>query len=200
MNSRPWLLAACLLALTPTVPRADTIGCSTTQTAALEKAISAAAGFLNSAAVSVGDTADYRRWFGAYDSQRASVVRSNIETLQSHMLIGVVTAVCSANGTNDCEPGHFANVAPDEPYKIYICEGFFELPTFPIHPPLSMENGTQEGTIVHEMTHFDVTNATDDHCYSRSNCEAFAQANPDHAIRNADSYQYFSEDAAANSF
>ena len=59
-----------------------------------------------------------------------------------------------------------------------------------------MEYGSREGTLIHEMSHFNVVADTEDWCYGRSTCSAKARGNPTAALGNADSVQYFAEDAA----
>jgi peptidyl-Lys metalloendopeptidase len=49
------------------------------------------------------------------------------------------------------------------------------------------------GTLIHEMSHFDVVAATDDIVYGQDGARALADSNPDDAIKNADSHEYFSE-------
>lgn len=52
---------------------------------------------------------------------------------------------------------------------------------------------SQAGTLVHEGSHFVATAGTTDFAYGRTECQQLARANPNQAIRNADSYEYFVE-------
>jgi peptidyl-Lys metalloendopeptidase len=49
------------------------------------------------------------------------------------------------------------------------------------------------GTLVHEMSHFTVVAGTDDWAYGQAAAGALAGSNPDRAIDNADSHEYFGE-------
>lgn len=55
------------------------------------------------------------------------------------------------------------------------------------------------GTIVHEHTHFDIYGGTRDHAYGQEPCKALASQDPDTAIANADSHEYFAENNPAQS-
>jgi len=80
-------------------------------------------------------------------------------------------------------------VYPTQPYRIYVCNAFWSAPT----------SGTDSkgGTLVHEMSHFNVTAATDDHVYGQSGAKSLAISNPDQALDNADSHEYFAENTPA---
>jgi peptidyl-Lys metalloendopeptidase len=49
------------------------------------------------------------------------------------------------------------------------------------------------GTLVHEMSHFTVVAGTDDWVYGQAAAAALAGSDPDRAIDNADSHEYFGE-------
>jgi peptidyl-Lys metalloendopeptidase len=51
----------------------------------------------------------------------------------------------------------------------------------------------QAGTLVHESSHFDVIAGTDDVVYGESACQKLAVKDPDTAITNADSHEFFAE-------
>lgn len=50
-------------------------------------------------------------------------------------------------------------------------------------------------TIVHEITHFNRICGTNDYGYGKSFCRNLARTNPNNAVRNADNYCYFAEEA-----
>ena len=79
---------------------------------------------------------------------------------------------------------------------MHYCRPFFSLPSVIGISPTSplLENGTMEGTIIHEVSHFDQTAGTEDYCYSRTDCSRMAMRDPNSARRNADSLQYYAED------
>ena len=78
---------------------------------------------------------------------------------------------------------------PTQPYKIYVCKAFWNAPM----------TGTDSkgGTLVHEMSHFNVVAGTDDHVYGQSGAANLAITNPDLAVQNADSHEYFGENTPA---
>ena len=53
------------------------------------------------------------------------------------------------------------------------------------------------GTLIHEMSHFDVVAGTDDVVYGQSAARNLASTDPDLAITNADSHEYFAENTPA---
>ncbi len=56
-------------------------------------------------------------------------------------------------------------------------------------------NGTdsQGGTLIHEMSHFDVVAKTDDFVYGQAGAKNLAITEPDNAVMNADNHEYFAE-------
>ncbi len=56
------------------------------------------------------------------------------------------------------------------------------------------DNGSQAGTLIHELSHFLVVADTHDHCYSRTECSDMAERDARRARTNADNYQYYVED------
>ncbi|GAB1104211.1 MAG: hypothetical protein Sw2LagTSB_21410 [Shewanella algae] len=84
-----------------------------------------------------------------------------------------------------CKKSYYAYVYPTQPYKIYMCNAFWSAPV----------SGTDSkgGTIVHEMSHFNVVAGTDDIVYGQSGAKSLALSNPAQAIQNADSHEYFAE-------
>lgn len=148
------------------------------------------------AASRVGNTPEYIRWFGPYDAQRAEQVRGAMKTLVNAIRTGAVTPVCETGLESGCNEGEFAWVYPGEAYRLRLCPAFFDLPVLTALSPgaRSSEYGTREGTIIHELSHFNVIAGTEDHCYSRRDCAEMAAEMPGLAIENADSFQYFTED------
>jgi peptidyl-Lys metalloendopeptidase len=148
------------------------------------------------AAANVGENAIYETWFGKFTSQNSELVRSNLKSIVSAIRTGSVTAVCDSVGPDGCEAGTFAWVYPDEPFEVHFCPQFFEMPSMTDYRPGAAkdENGTREGTVVHEISHFQRAASTDDNCYARDVCADMAIRSPQDAVENADSYQYFAED------
>ena len=94
--------------------------------------------------------------------------------------------------TLDCKckkPSVYAYVYPTQPYKIYLCGAFWKAPL--------TGTDSQGGTLIHEMTHFDVVAGTDDWAYGQSAAKALAISDPAKALNNADSHEYFAENTPA---
>lgn len=170
--------------------------CEKTEIASLGDALKGAHNIGLRAAVAVGDTENYRRWFGPYAKANAEVARTTLKAVYSTIATGQVRIICLNASDDGCEDSTYAFVYPDEAFVLNICPQYFELPTMISDRPDSgnMDNGTREGTLIHEISHFIRVAATDDVWYSRSTCQVEAQTDPRSAIRNADTYQYFAED------
>ncbi len=121
----------------------------------------------------------YATWFGSYNSSRWNSVSSNFSAIDSALNNQPLTFDCS------CKKSYYAYVYPTQPYKIYMCNAFWSAPV----------SGTDSkgGTIVHEMSHFNVVAGTDDIVYGQSGAKSLALSNPAQAIQNADSHEYFAE-------
>jgi peptidyl-Lys metalloendopeptidase len=91
---------------------------------------------------------------------------------------------CTCDGVSD-PSSTFAYVYPNQPYTIHVCGAFWQAPV----------SGTDSkgGTLVHEMSHFNVIAGTNDHVYGQSAARNLAKTNPDQAIDNADNHEYFAE-------
>lgn len=162
--------------------------CSTTQMSTAGSAVNAARtysenakGYLNGGAVG----ARYTTWFGAYTSTRYSTARQHFVNIDSAIDQngGQVTINCG------CNQSYYAYVYPTRPYEIFVCKAFWTAPM----------TGTDSkgGTLIHEMSHFNVTAATDDHVYGQTGAKNLAASNPDQALDNADNHEYFAENNPA---
>lgn len=199
---------ACLLAL-PAAAQQQTVSqtvsqaggpafanCEKVEIAAIEAAITGAHDLALQAAVQIGETPEYIRWFGGYSRRNAEVLRRNFKSVYSAIRTQPITGQCLNSWESSCKGGTYAFINRARPFYINFCPPFFRLPTMIGVSPTdsAMENGTQEGTIIHELSHFEETANTDDLCYSRSECMEMARTDPVGALRNADTYQYFAED------
>jgi peptidyl-Lys metalloendopeptidase len=159
-------------------------GCSATQ-------ISGAAAGLSQARVYTEDGKNYLNagtqgpryttWFGAITTTRYNTAKSHFVSIDSAMDQSNNNIIIDCS----CHQNYYAYVYPTQPYRIYVCNAFWSAPT----------SGTDSkgGTLVHEMSHFNVTAATDDHVYGQSAAKNLAITNPDQALDNADSHEYFGE-------
>ncbi len=172
--------------------------CEKTEIADLSAALKGAHNIGLRAAVAIGDTENYRRWFGPYSKQNAETARTTLKSIYSTIATGQIRVICLNQSDDGCEDDTYAFVYPDEAFVLNICPQYFELPTMISAVPgsVEMENGTREGTVIHEISHFIRVAGTDDFWYSRPTCEAEALTDPRSAVRNADSFQYFAEDTS----
>jgi peptidyl-Lys metalloendopeptidase len=155
--------------------------CSNTQQSAILEGLNAAKVMsANSKTYLAGSASTrYNTWFGAYDASRWNTVKSNFTKIDSTLNNEAMTFDCS------CKKSYYAYVYPTQPYKVYMCNAFWTAPV----------TGTDSkgGTIIHEISHFNVVAGTDDIVYGHSGAKSLAISNPSQAIQNADSHEYFAE-------
>lgn len=121
----------------------------------------------------------YSTWFGALDAARGAKVTSNFTAIKDAFENKPVRIDC------DCDEPYFAYVYPARPYTVWVCRAFWA----------AAVTGTDSrgGTLLHELSHFDVVAATDDHVYGQAGAAELARSAPERAINNADSHGYFGE-------
>ncbi|WP_439156113.1 M35 family metallo-endopeptidase [Yoonia sp.] len=186
----------CLLGLAQPAAALGLAGCLPDQARSVETDLRRAKRLTLDAAVAVGDTPDYVRWFGDYTPKNAEIVRANLKAVVVAIRSGAIRVECQAERAAGCTQREYAWVYPGQPYVLRLCPAFFGLPTLHALSPGAQhsDHGTREGTIVHELSHFTRVAGTEDYCYSRTLCKLMAQRDTRRAIINADSYQYFTED------
>lgn len=168
-------------ALTPTYRN-----CSSSRKTSISNALSTSQSYAGNALayLNAGSTgARYTTWFGAYTSSRYSTARSHFSSIDSTIRTKTITFDCG------CTDSAYAYVYPNQPYVVYLCNAFWSAPN----------GGTDSkaGTIVHELSHFNVVAATDDWAYGQTACKNLARNNPKKAVDNADSHEYFAENTPA---
>ena len=125
----------------------------------------------------------YTTWFGVYSLSRYTTVKQNFTDISDAMDNAGITFDCK------CKQNYYAYVYPNDPYKIYLCKVFWQAPL----------SGTDSkaGTLIHEMSHFNVVAGTDDVVYGQAGAMELASEDPNLAITNADSHEYFAENSPA---
>ncbi len=120
------------------------------------------------------------KWFGTYSSTNLSTARSHFSKIANAYNTAALTLDCSCK-----DSGTYAYVYPTQPYKIYLCGAFWNAPM----------TGTDSkgGTLIHEMSHFNVVAGTDDWAYGQSAAASLARSNPTRALDNADNHEYIAE-------
>jgi hypothetical protein len=122
----------------------------------------------------------YTTWFGVFSSPRYNTVRTNFTAISNAMDNANVLFDCTCTQTNV-----YAYVYPNQPYNIYLCGAFWAAPM--------TGTDSKAGTLIHEMSHFNVVAGTDDLAYGQTAARNLAINNPDGAVQNADSHEYFAE-------
>ncbi|NHZ80694.1 peptidase M35 [Massilia sp. CCM 8695] len=156
--------------------------CSSGQQTSINAGVAAAKSMANSGVnyLNSGLTGTrYKKWFGTYSSGRYATVKTHYANIKNALDTKPIVVDCS------CKESYYAYVYPNQPYKIYVCNAFWSAPT----------SGTDSkgGTLVHELSHFNVVGATDDWAYGQSSAASLATSNPTKAVDNADSHEYFGE-------
>ena len=161
--------------------------CSATQQSTLTSAVAAASSMANSSVSYLngisGSTTRFTTWFGAGTSAALSEIRADYAKIKDALDLQPLVLDCS------CKKSYYAYVYPTQPYKIYLCRAFWTAPL----------TGTDSkgGTLIHELSHFNVIAATNDYAYGQTAAKALAISNPQQARDNADSHEYFSENTPA---
>ena len=167
--------------------------CSQTQIDALnaahDAAISLAQESANTMNAAPNNTAGdrYYTWFGIPDSGRQNTVKTHFENIYSTLDTKNITFNCGECSTELPNKYNttYAYVYPTQTYTIYLCGAFWNTTT----------SGTdsQAGTLVHETSHFSIVAGTSDYAYGKTDCKTLAVNNPNNAVFNADSHEYFAE-------
>lgn len=159
-------------------------GCSTTQISGAGSAVSSARSYSENAKgyLSAGTVGPrYTTWFGAYTSSRYATAKQNFVAIDAAMdqSGGQVTIDCG------CNQSYYAYVYPNRPYEIFVCRAFWSAPL--------TGTDSKAGTLIHEMSHFDVVANTDDVVYGQAGAKNLAISDPTSALKNADNHEYFAE-------
>jgi len=141
-----------------------------------------AKGYVNAGTVG----ARYTTWFGTYTSTRYNTIKSHYAAIDTAMDYSSPTVVPNQVTINcGCNQSYYAFVYPDKPYEIHVCKAFWTAP--------ATGTDSKAGTLIHEMSHFNLTASTNDWVYGQTGAKSLAISNPDQAIDNADSHEYFAE-------
>ena len=167
-----------------TINGVTTVGCSSTQITGIGSAITAARNYSENAKGYLNANNQgprYTTWFGAYTSSRYSTATQHFAAIDSAMdqAGGQITINCG------CNQSYYAYVYPTKPYEIFVCRAFWNAPT--------TGTDSKAGTLVHEMSHFNVVAGTDDVVYGQAGAKNLAISDPNGALNNADSHEYFAE-------
>jgi len=126
----------------------------------------------------------YTTWFGTLADAGWSTASGHFVAIESAFQTKPVVVDCKCKKSNI-----YAYVYPTQPYKIYVCGAFWNAPM--------TGTDSKAGTLIHEMSHFNVVAGTDDWAYGQSAAKALAISDPTKALDNADSHEYFAENTPA---
>lgn len=121
----------------------------------------------------------YTTWFGVYDALRYGTVTTHFASIDTAMDTAPVTFNCG------CKKKYYAYVYPNQPYAIYLCKVFWTAPM--------TGTDSKAGTLIHEMSHFNLVASTTDWVYGQTNAKNLAMTSPAKAVTNADNHEYFAE-------
>ena len=154
---------------------------------AAEVMASGAAEALNSTTVGQRAAATrYTTWFGSYLSSRYTTVSTHFNAIQDATANKALKFSC---GSPRCGRTTFAFVYSNSPYEVFLCPAFWGAEL--------TGTDSRAGTIIHELSHFTVLGGTDDHQYGQSSAKQLGATDPNKAINNADSHEYFAENTPA---
>jgi peptidyl-Lys metalloendopeptidase len=164
--------------------------CSTSQTEAISEALSNAKVIASESLSLLSQTPEgsrpnssrYKEWFGEYDGDRYNKVALNFNNIHNTIVDQSITFNCSFI---DCDASTYAYVYAVRPYEIFLCNLFWNAPM--------TGTDSKSGTIIHELSHFNIIAGTRDSVYSQNACRQLAIDNPSVAISTADNHEYFAE-------
>lgn len=163
----------------PWQPRAPTIeGGTTAQRAAVMAAHNGAFSLAHSALDLMVEPAPVTYWFGSIPPLYETVKRTLTEIVG---LLGNITVTYVVGGPL-CKTNIFAYTYYGVP-KIWLCAMFFSAGYSGLD--------SQIGVVIHESSH--VISGTNDTCYGPQEAAKLAASEPELAVRNADNYEYYSE-------
>lgn len=172
------------LVILPFVANAATfLGCSAAQQSQLNEAangaqslVASASSYMNS---HTSSTPRYDTWFGVSTSARHSTVASHYKNINGNNF---------SSFTYDCtctDPAKYGTIHPDVFGEVYLCGAFWRAPM--------TGTDSKAGVLVGLASQFIRNGGNEDYAYGQTACRQLATGNPDAAVLNADSHQYFAE-------
>jgi peptidyl-Lys metalloendopeptidase len=187
IEGRPNARTLAAKTVTPQLASTSYNRCDTTQQGLVAQAVSAASNYANGAVTYLNGTPSatprYTTWFGAYSTSGWNTAKAHFTAIKDVYDTKPITIDCS------CKKKYYAYVYPNDPYRIYVCSVFWQAPM--------TGTDSKAGTLIHEMSHFDVVAGTDDWAYGQSAAKSLAISDPTKALNNADNHEYFAENTPA---
>jgi len=127
----------------------------------------------------------YVTWFGKADAKRQKTVTEGFRKIYDAFENKNISFDCGTCKKDSIYDSTYAYVYADSQYQVYLCGAFWN----------SKSTGTdsQGGTLVHEVSHFNVVVGTNDYAYGQADAKNLAKSTPEKAIKNAENYDYFAE-------
>jgi len=131
----------------------------------------------------------YTEWFGAYTPGRYASVLRGMNNIADALVNRRIGFDCTCDDPR--RENLFAFVFTNDPFNMNVCPVFFRVS--------AAGTDSQSGTIVHEISHFNIVAATDDFsgALDQRGSRVLARNNPADAIRNANAFEYFAENTPA---
>jgi uncharacterized Zn-binding protein involved in type VI secretion len=131
------------------------------------------------------DKADFKKWFGSTDDASKKKIEDRID---KELKLNARMTPDNFKPADPPTPSTFAYVYPnDGMHTIYLDGAWDKAP--------DTGKDSKAGTLCHEMSHFNDIGGTKDHVYGADNAKALATSDPDKALTNADSFEYYVEGA-----
>jgi len=148
--------------------------CSAAQQSQITAAVNQAWAYVAGGNIPVAYTNRFLTWFKEYSATHQTLIKNHY--------INIANSMNSVIFDCNCFGSEYAHVYPAQPYRMYLCNAFWPAPI----------SGTDSkaGTIIHELSHFDIVADTNDYAYGHSACKALSGA---YARWNADSHEYYAE-------
>uniref|UniRef100_A0A1X7UVI7 Lysine-specific metallo-endopeptidase domain-containing protein n=1 Tax=Amphimedon queenslandica TaxID=400682 RepID=A0A1X7UVI7_AMPQE len=123
----------------------------------------------------------YKTWFGTYTDARATKVKKVCQDCVDGLTSKTVTYVIEPS---NCQSNWNAYTYKGGT-KVYLCQAYNNYQVY------CKSNGdpTKEGILAHEWSH--AFGYTDDYTYGASANKQLAKDDPDKAVKNADTYEYY---------
>ena len=129
----------------------------------------------------VGNTTEYKTWFGTYTTTRANAVKTVYKKMKDNISSKTVTYY---NYGPQCKSNWYAYTYRGRGTTVYLCKIFYDYKI-----PCVGDEYTKESSLVHEWSH--TFGLTHDHAYHVDGCKDLAIESPDEAVENADSIKFF---------
>ena len=129
----------------------------------------------------VSDSDFYKTWFGTYTDARATKVKGVCQKCVDGLTSKTVTYTINPS---NCQSNWNAYTYKGGT-KVFLCPAYNNYQVY----CKSSGDPTKEGILAHEWTH--AFGYTDDNAYGAANNKALAKSDPDKAVNNADTYEYY---------